>query len=309
MPRTRSPTAPTRWSRSAATAPSTSAVQAVAGTGVAFGVIPAGTGNDFADRGRACRPTRWPRRRRSPTRSTPAATRAGRPGPDRPARTATSGGSRAVLGAGFDALVNERANAMRWPKGRRRYDIAIFAELLRLRAAPVPAHPRRRGRSSRTRSWSRSATPPRYGGGMRMCPAADPTDGLLDVVVGRPDLARAPCCACSRRCTRAPTCSHPGGDRATGRRSRSTRSRPRASPPTPTASAPARSPSRSPPPPPPSPSSPSCPPEDGRNRAPQGSYRPSCCTVRLTSRRIPRSGPFAAVAGAGRARRNFDQGG
>src|SRR5258708_6872393 len=32
----------------------------------------------------------------------------------------------AVLGAGFDALVNERANAMRWPRGRRRYDFAIF---------------------------------------------------------------------------------------------------------------------------------------------------------------------------------------
>ena len=25
-----------------------------------------------------------------------------------------------------------------------------------------------------------------YGGGMRMCPAADPTDGLLDVVVAGP---------------------------------------------------------------------------------------------------------------------------
>ena len=25
-----------------------------------------------------------------------------------------------------------------------------------------------------------------YGGGMRMCPAADPTDGLVDVVVGAP---------------------------------------------------------------------------------------------------------------------------
>src|SRR5262249_56206118 len=38
-----------------------------------------------------------------------------------------------VLGAGFDAVVNERANRMRFPRGPRRYDVAIFAELVRLK--------------------------------------------------------------------------------------------------------------------------------------------------------------------------------
>ena len=38
-----------------------------------------------------------------------------------------------MLYAGFDSGVNERANAMRWPAGKRRYDLAIALELLRLR--------------------------------------------------------------------------------------------------------------------------------------------------------------------------------
>jgi len=38
-----------------------------------------------------------------------------------------------VLCAGFDSAVNERGNAMRWPHGPRRYDIAILAELAALR--------------------------------------------------------------------------------------------------------------------------------------------------------------------------------
>ena len=47
-PRTRSPTASRRSWSSAATAWCTSAVQALAGTGVPLGVVPAGTGNDVA---------------------------------------------------------------------------------------------------------------------------------------------------------------------------------------------------------------------------------------------------------------------
>ena len=34
-----------------------------------------------------------------------------------------------VLAAGFDAIVNERANRMTWPKGQMRYNIATLAEL------------------------------------------------------------------------------------------------------------------------------------------------------------------------------------
>src|SRR5262245_13977595 len=106
-------------------------VQAVAGTGVAFGVIPAGTGNDFAaEAGVPTDPVKAAER-------VAAALREGRTTPFDLAHVSGPDGYdgwfAAVLGAGFDALVNERANAMRWPKGRRRYDFAIFAELLRLR--------------------------------------------------------------------------------------------------------------------------------------------------------------------------------
>src|SRR5207342_1596076 len=34
-----------------------------------------------------------------------------------------------VLAAGFDAIVNERANAMTWPRGQMRYNLATLLEL------------------------------------------------------------------------------------------------------------------------------------------------------------------------------------
>ena len=41
-----------------------------------------------------------------------------------------------VLASGFDSKVNDRANAMRWPRGGSRYNIAILVEFLRLRGIP-----------------------------------------------------------------------------------------------------------------------------------------------------------------------------
>jgi diacylglycerol kinase (ATP) len=88
-----------------------------------------------------------------------------------------------VLGAGFDAIVNERANGMRFPRGPRRYDVATVAELGRLR-------PRRYtiGLDGATTQVSgvlvAIGNTACYGGGYRICPTADPTDGLLDVLIG-----------------------------------------------------------------------------------------------------------------------------
>src|SRR6266545_2970519 len=88
-----------------------------------------------------------------------------------------------VLGAGFDAIVNERANGMRFPRGPRRYDMAIMAELLRLR--PRPYLLGLDGAASQADAVLVAiANTACYGGGFRICPDADPTDGLLDVVVG-----------------------------------------------------------------------------------------------------------------------------
>ncbi|GIH13943.1 diacylglycerol kinase [Rugosimonospora africana] len=156
-------------------------LQAVAGTGVPFGAIPAGTGNDFVvELG-------------LPGEPLPAAAAIARALREESIRkvdlarmTDAEGNVRwfgAVLAAGFDAIVNERANRMRFPKGPRRYDVAIVAELLRLRPRPytlvldgVEHH-----LDAVLVAVGNTAC---YGGGMRIVPAADPTDGLLDVVVG-----------------------------------------------------------------------------------------------------------------------------
>jgi diacylglycerol kinase (ATP) len=155
-------------------------LQAVASTGVPFGLVPAGTGNDFAVQvGLPPNPVRA-------AIAVAAALRDGRTrsidlarmdGPD--------GSSRyfgAVLGAGFDAIVNERANAMRWPRGPRRYDLATYLELARLkpRRYVITLDGQRIETDAVLVAVGNTAS---YGGGMRICPAADPTDGLLDIVV------------------------------------------------------------------------------------------------------------------------------
>ncbi|TDB74047.1 diacylglycerol kinase family protein [Micromonospora sp. KC723] len=157
------------------------ALQAVAGTGVPFGPVPAGTGNDFAA------DTGFPADPLAAAGVIAEAVRAGRDRPVDLARMTGAGGEHrwygAVLAAGFDAVVNERANRLRWPRGRRRYDLAILVELARLR--PRRYTLRLDGVEHTVEAVlvavGNSAC---YGGGMRVCPDADPTDGLLDVVVG-----------------------------------------------------------------------------------------------------------------------------
>ncbi len=156
-------------------------LQAVAGTPVPFGVVPAGTGNDFAlDAG-------FPTDPLAAADVIAAALRDGRSRAVDLARvTGADGGHRwygAVLAAGFDAIVNEWANRMRWPRGPRRYDLAILAELARLRPRryTLTLDGERIEVDAVLVAVGNGAS---YGGGMRICPAADLTDGLLDVVVG-----------------------------------------------------------------------------------------------------------------------------
>lgn len=91
----------------------------------------------------------------------------------------------AVLATGFDALVNRRANAMGWPKGSMRYPLATLAELRVFR----PLHYRltvdgvvRELEAMLVAVGNTSS----YGGGMKICPDADPTDGLLDITLIHP---------------------------------------------------------------------------------------------------------------------------
>lgn len=159
------------------------ALQAVAGTGVPFGVVPAGTGNDFAvEMGLPANPV-------EAARDVVAAFIAGRTrAVDLGRVTGANGCQRwfaAVLGAGFDAIVNERANTMRWPRGPLRYDLATYAELLRL-------HPRHYTITLDGEPHELDAVlvavgnTASYGGGMRICPGAVADDGLLDVMIAGP---------------------------------------------------------------------------------------------------------------------------
>jgi diacylglycerol kinase (ATP) len=154
------------------------ALQAVGGTGVPLGIVTAGTGNDFA------MAVGVPRDPMAAAAAIADASRVRRF--DLARMTAADGRTRwygAVLGAGFDAIVNERANGMRFLRGPRSYNLAVLAELARLR-------PRLYTLTLDGTSYTHNAVlvavgnTASYGGGMRICPAADPTDGLLDVVVG-----------------------------------------------------------------------------------------------------------------------------
>ena len=159
------------------------ALQAVAGRPVGFGVVPAGTGNDFAAG------TGVPLDPLAAADAIAAAVRDGRHhAVDLARMTGTEGEVRwfgAVLAAGFDAIVNERANRMRWPRGPRRYDLAIALEIARLRPRvyALEIDGEDRGFEGVLVAVGNCAS---YGGGLRILPGADPTDGLLDVLVAAP---------------------------------------------------------------------------------------------------------------------------
>jgi diacylglycerol kinase (ATP) len=159
------------------------ALQAVAGRDVGFGVIPAGTGNDFSAG------VGVPEDPILAAEAIAAALAEGRDHRfDLAQMTGPEGDVRwfgAVLAAGFDAIVNERANRMRWPRGPRRYDLAIALETARLRPRFYQLE-----LDGDDRSFAGVLVAigncPSYGGGLRICPAADPADGLLDVITAAP---------------------------------------------------------------------------------------------------------------------------
>ena len=91
----------------------------------------------------------------------------------------------AVLATGFDALVNRRANQMPWPRGSTRYALATMAELRvfsPLRYRLILDGEVREQLAMLVAIGNTSS----YGGGMLICPKADPYDGLLDVTIIHP---------------------------------------------------------------------------------------------------------------------------
>jgi diacylglycerol kinase (ATP) len=87
-----------------------------------------------------------------------------------------------VLAGGFDAVVNERANTMRWPRGSAKYTLAALRELPVFR--PIPYSISIDGAVHDTGAMLVAvANTTSYGGGMRVVPSADLADGLLDVLI------------------------------------------------------------------------------------------------------------------------------
>jgi diacylglycerol kinase (ATP) len=91
----------------------------------------------------------------------------------------------AILSTGFDAVVNEKANTMKWPKGPMKYNAAIAIELPRFK----PRHFEiiLDDRTISTEAMLIAVANGRsYGGGMQVCPNAKIDDGLFDVMVLHP---------------------------------------------------------------------------------------------------------------------------
>jgi len=90
-----------------------------------------------------------------------------------------------VLSAGFDAIVNERANSMRNPKGPSRYLLALAIELAKLK--PIEYRLSLDGVETVTKAALISVgNSVSLGGGMRVTPDALLDDGLLDVLIVQP---------------------------------------------------------------------------------------------------------------------------
>lgn len=152
----------------------------VAGTDVPLGLVPSGTGNDTA------------RVLNIPFNDAPGAIRVLLEQLQKPARTIDAGHIRqsdgattwfaCMVSAGFDAVVNERANRMTWPKGPMRYNIALLYELIGLK--PITYTLELDGVKSTTQAVMISVgNGVSLGGGMLVTPDALVDDGLLDALV------------------------------------------------------------------------------------------------------------------------------
>ncbi len=91
----------------------------------------------------------------------------------------------AILSTGFDSVVNETANRLGWPKGPQRYNVAIAMELPRFK-------PRKYEITCDGSTFTTEAmlvaigNGKSYGGGMNICPQANLSDGLFDIVILEP---------------------------------------------------------------------------------------------------------------------------
>jgi len=159
------------------------AAGAVVGTSTVMGVIPAGTGNDFA--------------RALGLLGGGLEDRVDAALADPVALDAIDAGGRTAVTsviAGFPSAVNARTNRMAFPRGTARYTIATLLEIPRMR--PTDYRLVLDGEAIDLRAAVVVVANTRFfGAGMDICPDADPADGLLDICIvgdaGRLELLRS----------------------------------------------------------------------------------------------------------------------
>jgi diacylglycerol kinase (ATP) len=177
------------------------AVQALAGTDTALGIIPSGTGNDVA------RYLDLPRSDPQAAADVVVGSRSRR------IDLARTGAQYfvTVLAAGFDSKVNERANAMAWPRGQMRYNLATLAELRVFE--PLPYTLELDGQERQVEAMLVAVgNGESFGGGLRITHGASLDDGWLDVVIiktmSKLDLVRTYPLLFSGKHTRHPQYEH-----------------------------------------------------------------------------------------------------
>lgn len=146
---------------------------ALAGTETVLGVLPAGTGNDFA---------RFLKIPPAPAAACVVLLQ----GDDQPIDIGRYNGRifLNVIGAGLDAAVVTEANRLKRIFGSLSYLAALVSQLLFYRPCTLKITMDERQVIIITRAWLVSVANGRYyGGGMEIAPQADSGDGLADVVV------------------------------------------------------------------------------------------------------------------------------
>lgn len=158
------------------------AVNELGDSGIPLGIVPTGTGNDTA-RGLGI-----------PLEDPDAAIRVLRDALDAPPRILDVGLVRhgitetrfvGIVSAGFDALVNDRANLWRRPRGKSRYTLALLRELVALtpRRYELTVDGVAVTLDAVLLSVANNVS---LGGGMRIVPDAHMDDGFLDLFTVAP---------------------------------------------------------------------------------------------------------------------------